>query len=347
MKCLKDIGKGDIRKILVVKTSSLGDIIHSFPALTVLNRIFPDAEIDFLVNTQFAGLLDYAPVKIHKVVLYDRKKIGSFRYCIPSGIKLARQLRREKYDLVIDFQGLFRSSIFAFLARAVHGACGFAVPREKVSAWFYRYKAECRCVHAVERNVELLNVLFNVNYRVPDVNIPQTNSVELPSGVPEKYTLLLPGARWASKCFPVSLFSEIAAALTANGRKVVLAGSRDEENACQRILENAGHDPDICNTAGKTDMRQLFELIRKADAVVCNDSGPLHIASVMNKKIFCFFGPTKPDRTGPWNYEAKVYQSAAECIGCLKRECPLETQLCYELDKNKIICDILNMEMSL
>ena len=132
MKCLKDIGKGDIRKILVVKTSSLGDIIHSFPALTVLNRIFPDAEIDFLVNTQFAGLLDYAPVKIHKVVLYDRKKIGSFRYCIPSGIKLARQLRREKYDLVIDFQGLFRSSIFAFLARAVHGACGFAVPREKV-----------------------------------------------------------------------------------------------------------------------------------------------------------------------------------------------------------------------
>ena len=345
--CSKGIDRDSVKSILVVKTSSLGDIIHSFPALVVLKKVFPDSEFDFLVNPQFSGLLDYSPVPIREKIIYDRKKIGSIKYCVPAGIKLIRELRKRKYDLVIDFQGLLRSSIFAFFAGAVQGACGFAEPREKVSKIFYRHKFVCGSLHAVDRNVELVNGLFGVNYRVPDVVVPENSAVSLPDGVPEKYTLLLPGARWESKCFPVSLFTDIAKELINNGRKVVLAGSRDEENACLRIAEECGGEENVYNTAGKTSMLQLFELIRKADAVVCNDSGPLHIASIMDKNIFCFFGPTNPAKTGPWNSKARVYKSSVECAGCLKRVCPLQKTACHELDKNKIISDILNTETGL
>ena len=345
MKCLRGIDRSAIRKVLVVKTSSLGDIIHSFPALVVLNKILPEAEIDFLINPQFADLLDYSPVPIRKKIIYERKKIGSLRYCLTSGVSLVRRLRKEKYDLVIDFQGLFRSSIFAFLAKAVYGACGFSEPREKVSRLFYRHTALCRSVHAVDRNVELLNGLFGTNYHVPAVDIPGNPDIEFPAGIPERYTLLLPGARWKSKCFPASLFSDIASALVSAGRKVVLAGSPDEEAVCLKIMENTACDSNIINTAGKTDISQLFELIRHAESVVCNDSGPLHIASVMNKNIFCFFGPTRAEKTGPWNIRARVYTSDIECAGCLKRECPLQNAPCHELDRNRIINDILSVEI--
>lgn len=346
MKESGEIKKADIRRVLVVKPSSLGDIIHVFPALEILRRILPDAEIDFLVNPKFAGLLDYSPVKISKKVLFEREKLGKIGSFISGSMQLRRELRRGNYDLVIDFQGLFRSAFFSFLAGAKLGVCGFASPRERISALFYRSKIKCTAVHAVEKNVELVNGIFNTAYRVPECDIPP-GSVELPAGIPERYTVLLPGARWNSKRFPVELFAQIAAALAAENRKVVLAGSPDEEPLCREISEACGNDANIVSCAGKTGMSELFELIRRADAVVCNDSGPLHIASVMNKKIFCFFGSTVPEKTGPWNSRAKIYGVDTGCRGCLKRECPHSEIYCHKIDVHQVIKDILNMELSL
>ena len=347
MKSSGSICKEDIRRILVVKPSSLGDIIHVFPALVVLKKIFPAAEIDFMVNPQFAGLLDYSPVKISRKIIFERKKLGTLRGFIPESVKLIRLLRRGKYDIVIDFQGLFRSAFFSFCAGASHGVCGFQNPREKAAALFCRHTYECRQVHAVERNVELLNGLFGVNYHVPECDIPINANVKLPSDIPEHYTVVLPGARWKSKQFPASLFAAIICPLLKAGREVVLAGSSDDEDICRRIVEMCGGGSGICNCAGKTGMSELFELIRNADAVVCNDSGPLHIASIMNKDIFCFFGPTQPEKTGPWNRRARVYRSDIACSGCLNRECPLKDAPCHRLDQEKIVNDMLNREFSL
>ena len=345
MKSSGNICKEDIHRILAVKPSSLGDIIHVFPALVVLKKIFPTAEIDFLVNPQFAGLLDYSPVQIRKKIIFERKKLATLRGFVPETLKLIKTLRHEKYDLVIDFQGLFRSGMFSFLARARYGVCGYMNPREQAAALFYRSQADCSSVHAVERNVELLNKLFSVNYHVSDCDNPVKSGVCLPEGTPERYTVILPGARWESKRFPVSLFSGIASSLVRAGRKVVLAGSPDELDICRRIIGECGNHPDISCCAGKTGMPELFELIRHADAVVCNDSGPLHIASIMNKDIFCFFGPTLPEKTGPWNRRARVYRSGIACSGCLKRECPLQETPCHGIDLKKVVNDMLNREL--
>ena len=346
MDSAKNICQEDIRRILVVKPSSLGDIIHVFPALVNLTKIFPDAEIDFLVNTQFAGLLDYSPVKIRKKVIFERKKLGTLRGFIPESIKLIKNLRREKYDLVIDFQGLFRSAIFSYFAKARFGVCGYENAREKSATVFYRYKESCSSIHAVERNAELLNRLFSVQYPVSECDIPAVASrAILPEGTPECYTIVLPGARWESKRFPISFFAQIILPLLEAGQKIVLAGSLDEEALCQKIIEACKNHQDIFCCAGKTDMSQLFELIRYSDAVVCNDSGPLHIASIMNKRIFCFFGSTVPDKTGPWNSRAKVYRKDIDCSGCLKRICPKKDIPCHGIDPQEVVNDILNREI--
>ena len=331
----------NISRILVVKPSSLGDIIHVFPALAVLKQILPDAEIDFMVNAQFADLLDHSPVPIRKKIIFERKKLGQFRYFLPETIKLIRTLRKERYHLVIDFQGLLRSSFFSFSAGAKYGVCGYANPREKLSALFYRKKAKCTRIHAVDRNVELVNAITGNDLTTPACRIPGKDTAEAPV---QGYLLMFPGARWESKRFPAELFADIAAAAIKDGRNVILAGSADEKQLCDQIIKLAGNAPGIRSVAGATTLSELFELVRNSSCVVCNDSGPLHIASILNKHLFAFFGSTDPDKTGPWNSAAKIYRNKTECSGCLKRVCPLKKTLCHDLDREAIIKDILNTE---
>ena len=264
---------------------------------------------------------------------------------MPETLNLIKNLRAEKYDLVVDFQGVLRSAFFAGCAKAKYGCAGFAVPREKASALFYRYKADVKAVHAVERNVELVNLLTGNDFAVPVCNIPQggCSKTELDK-LPEKFVLMLPGARWESKRFPETLFSSIASGLSRSGIATILAGSPDEIPHCEKILSGTGNDPLVTSLAGKTTFHDLFELTRRACAVVCNDSGPLHIASILNKEIFAFFGATRPDKTGPWNPNAHIYRLEIPCSGCLKRNCPQKETLCHKLDANKIAEDIINME---
>ena len=345
MGLLSTTESNSIQRILIVKPSSLGDIIHVFPALTNLAKHFPQAEFDFLINPQFSGILDFSPVAIRKKILFERKRLGKITTVLPEAIKLAKTLRQEKYDLVIDFKGLFRSAIFSCCAKARYGCAGFDAPREKISRIFYRFKAAVSSTHAVERNVELVNLLTGNNYPTPVCDIPERDyNAEILDALPEKFVLMLPGARWESKRFPESFFGEIAGHLSRNGISSILAGSSDEIPHCEKIISASNSDPNIISLAGKTSFKDLFELTRRAKAVVCNDSGPLHIASILNKEIFAFFGATNPDKTGPWNSNAHIYKLDLPCSGCLKRNCPIPETPCHKLDALQITNDIINVE---
>ena len=345
MGILSTAEQNSIHRILIVKPSSLGDIIHVFPALENLSKCFAGAEFDFLVNPSFAGILDFSPVPIRKKILFERKKLGRLFTVLPETLKLVKTLRSEKYDLVIDFQGLLRSAFFSGLAKAKYGCAGFAAPREKASTIFYRHKAKVDAVHAVERNVELVNLLTGKSFDTPVCDIPQRDhNKTVLDKLPEKFVLMLPGARWESKRFPEMLFASIACNLSKRGIASVLAGSPDEIPHCEKIISCTDKDPLVTSLAGKTTFADLFELTRRATAVVCNDSGPLHIASILNKEIFAFFGATRPDKTGPWNPNAHIYRLETPCSGCLKRNCPLEEPLCHKLDADQIAEDIINME---
>lgn len=328
-------------KILVIKPSSLGDIVHLFPALEVLKREFPDKELDFVVHPAFAGILDLSPFPVRRKILFDRKKLSSPLTFLPAFAALKRELRKEKYDLVIDFQGLFRSGLITFCARGAFKA-GFARPREKSAAWFYSRKYDVNMTqHAVPRYVELVNRICNTAYDVPECAVPQTENKEFQ--VPSPYVVLVPGARWESKKFPaqtfVRTFLEIRKHLP--GCAAVIAGAAGDRELAQAIMKDL---PDALDMTGKTTLTELAELMRRAGAVITNDSGPMHVAAAVKCPVYALFGPTSPELTGPWGKEHRIITNEeALCLNCMKRNCPAQQKyLCHRIDCEKLGTEIGN-----
>ena len=323
-------------RILVVKPSSLGDIIHLFPALARLHGAFPDAELDFMVHPAFAGALEYSPWRVSHRILFDREKLGSWSG-FPSGMRqLVSALRERRYDCVIDFQGLFRSAFFAHVAARRAPVVGFASPREPVARIFYTVAVRARGAHAVERNVELANHFFGDDLPVPDIPVPpMPERVAVPEGLPERYILLFPGARWRSKCFPPQLFAAAARRVIGRfpGLSVVISGGRDAEDAAQVLMREL--PPGTVDLCGKTTLPELFEVTRRAAGVFCNDSGPMHVAALMRRPLCAFFGATRPGATGPWGDRERcivVRNSGLGCLECMRRECRDGGYRCFDID---------------
>lgn len=332
----------NIERILIIKPSSFGDIVHLFPTLQLLNERLPGVSADFLIHPAFAPLLEFSPLPIRRKILFDRKALGKVTTFAKAAAALLRELRQEKYDLVIDYQGLFRSGLCTGLSRAKCKA-GAASPREKSANWFYNRRIISPPAHAVERYVRMTEALFN--WEKGDVPIPRlpvsaAGAAMLPE-LPPRYIVLLPGTRWESKRFPPALFRAIADELRRRdpGLHFVAAGSSSEAAIAGEIGSG------VLNLAGQTSLPGLFELLRGSCAVIGNDSGPLHAAAALQKPVFGFYGPTDPALTGPWGSTATAISTDAGCNGCLKRVCPLPETLCHQLNVNHV-CDIICNQIS-
>lgn len=335
----------NISNILVIKPSSLGDILHVFPALQILRDYYPEAELDFVVNPEFAPLLDFSPFPVRKRILFERKKLAAFSTAAGAFFSLIKQLRQRKYDLVIDFQGLFRSAFFAGISshkkRSVYG---FKTPREKISTLFYSRLAAVTGLHAVEKNVELANFAIGVNSGVPQPHVPideKFKSVLKP--LPQSCILLMPGARWESKCFPAELFAASAVNIHKEQKDVhfVIAGSPAEVPRALELKSYLPVDFPVTDLTGKTTLGELFALIEHAQAVVCNDSGPMHVAALLGTPVFAFFGPTDPVKTGPWAQGERVFSINCNCTKCMNKKCPLPEIVCHKVDPEAVSSAVL------
>lgn len=322
-------------RFLAIKPSSFGDIIHLFPALEVLKRNFPDAVLDFVVNPEFEPLLEFSPFPVENVIYFERRKLAKFSSCLTELIRLRKRLRQNKYDAVIDFQGLFRSGMCARMTGS-RLRCGFANPREAAAACFYNRKVAVKPMHAVERCVRLVEGIFDLPgsnaIEYPELPVSAAGKAELPE-LPAEYIVLLPGTRWESKQFPPALFAAVIRGVRERFPEMgfVIAGSKKEAVLGEVIGENS------INLAGKTSLPALFELLRNAKVVLGNDSGPLHAAAALRRPVFGFYGPTEPGLTGPWGKESQPLQKDVECAGCLKRICPLEKTLCHEISPETVV----------
>ena len=335
--------------ILIVKPSSLGDIIHVFPALELLRRRYPEAQTDWLVRPEFAEILDYSPLPVRRRILFERKKLACVRTFPGTFLRLVRELRQETYDLVIDFQGLFRSGFFAWSARRTGPVAGFAFPREKSARFFYgRRFAVPEKLHAIDRNVMLVNVLLHTADPVPEYDWPVLPAFAGHAPVPEGKTAIaiVPGARWASKQFPETLFAEVISRLRAArpGRFIFrIIGSAGEKEAERRIVELAGGGDDLVPLAGKTGLCEMAECMRTCGAVLCNDSGPMHAAAALRIPVVALFGPTRPELTGPYGEHCRVVRAEGlDCLGCMRRRCETLPPRCHALSADRIAEMILN-----
>lgn len=326
-------------KILIIKISSLGDIIHAFPAVTLIVETVKDARIDWLVNATYVPLLKYHK-DIESIISFPRRELASLRTFPSACRKLFHEIRRERYDIVIDMQGLLKSVLCARCARSGK-VVGFEKPRECLSTLFYDEVVSVSSkTHALERNIQLVSQIFNTPFRVPNLVLPKLEEFDCKAGALLKQSGIseddicigiAPGARWKTKCWPPAFYAAILKMLAFSfpDLKFLLLGDIFDLNSSKAIIgKNAS--PAIIQLAGKSGMGELVELIRRCCCLICNDSGPMHIAAALKVPVFAMFGPTDPQKTGPFGEGHSVFQAELECIKCLRKYCPQNNYLCHE-----------------
>ncbi len=343
----------DINKILIIKPSSLGDIFHSFAAIPLLQKAFPNATFDWFVRPEFKDAIAYCPVKINRIIDFPRTKLSKIKTFSKTFIQVRNDLRREKYDLIIDFQGLMRSAIFTSLSRSAE-TVGFANPKESLATLAYTHKVNIpeNCVHAVDRYIALSEAVTGLKASKQIPGLPQVDRFkESLERILKKYNIshddklmgIVPGARWESKCWPPDFFAETAGKFLKKhpDYKILIIGSPDDRNAAGEIIAKASNE-NIISIAGDTCIGEMVEAIRRCHFLISNDSGPIHIAAALHKTVFALFGPTDPAKTGPYGDFHYIFQQDMDCIKCLKRTCPINSYSCHDLDISGLLSKLNN-----
>lgn len=307
----------NIDKILIVKPSSLGDVVHSLPFLNVVKKRFPKAEIHWVIASGLEGLLEgHQMIDKLWIIHKDMWKKATYVNNTISEIKtLFKKLKNEKYDLVVDLQGLLRSGIIT-KATGAPVRIGLQEAREG-SRLFYTHKVKGgKDIHAVDRYLRIADYL---GCDIKDVQFPfpsySTSSLNLlmPS---EDYAVIIPSARWKTKVWPVKRFGKLASKLSL--KTFIVGGKGDIESADTIVSLSKGKSTSL---AGKTDLKELIEVIRHAQFVISNDSGPMHVAAALNIPVFAIFGPTDSRRTGPYGEGHVIIREDVTCAPCFKKKC--------------------------
>jgi heptosyltransferase-1 len=307
------------KKILIIKPSSLGDVVHSLPFLKSLNETFSDAEIHWVIAKGLEGLLENHPMikRVWIINKDDWKNLKTLERTIKEFRDLFSGLKKESYDIAIDLQGLFRSGIIAYMTGSSI-RIGFNSSREG-SSLFYTHKVESeRSIHAVDRYLKIASALGCVIGEI-SFPLPLVKEKDYIKDIKEKigdYVVLIPSARWKTKIWRAERFGELAQML--NMRSVIIGSNSDREIA--KKIEGLSSGKAI-SLAGRTDLKDIISLIRGGRFVVSNDTGPMHIAAALNKPVVAIFGPTSPERTGPYGKNHLIIRSLLPCSPCFKKRC--------------------------
>ncbi len=348
----------EFSRILLIKPSALGDVVHTLPVLVKLRARYPRAQIDWLITPENAEVVRYHPA-LSNVVLFARRdfsKRGRRWRAFVSFFDLLKQIRRAKYELIIDMHGQVRSAFFALISGA-RVRIGFDRPVKRgltVStehdlknipshgwrgaregswiAYTHRIPIPTLDVHAIDRYLWVAPLL-GLDDNPPDLTIhlsPQaTNKVNRlleEHGVPASKPLvvLVPGTIWETKHWTIEGFAGVARQFLQDGFAVALAGTTRDQQRCRQIAAAA---PGTCDLSGKTTPADLAALIRRAEVAVTNDSGSMHVAASLGKPMVSVFGPTNPVHIGPYERPESVVRVDLPCSPCNYRrlsQCPFD-----------------------
>lgn len=346
---MHSIATQPFKRILLIKPSAVGDVVHTLPVLVKLRQRYPEAQIDWLITPENADLVRHHPA-LSNVVLFDRRRLARFgrNWSATTGLfRLLSQIRRERYELVVDLHGQLRSAMFTLASGAPYRV-GFERTRE--GAWVsysHRIPLPTMEAHAVDRYLWLGQVLgfdasapdFTIHLpEMAEENVTRLLSKHRQLGRP--LAVLVPGTVWETKHWRSEGFAEVARELLGRGYAVVLAGSPKDRPRCQQAAELASG---ACDLSGKTTLAEMIALIRRAALCVTNDSGSMHIAVALDKPVVSIFGPTNPLRTGPYGRPLAVVQADIECSPCYLRKlsrCP-HNHLCMREVTSAMVLDRL------
>ena len=307
------------KNILIIKPSSLGDIVLTLPALSALRRSFPDAKISWLIRPEFAPLLDNHP-HLDNIIHFDRKFLGKAWYnprAFAALLSLIHKLRRpcsaealregeSKFDLVIDLQGLFRTASLAWLS-GCKKRFGMTTAREFAHI-FYTHKLaqDQSCIHLVDYYLKIAQAAGAADLSVEFIlNIDRTAADSVRRLLtehkinPDNYAVIVPGSAHSDKCWPTERFAALAEKISSQfGFSIVATGTQAEKSVVETLRRKTSVR--LTNLAGLTNLRELTALIKSARLVVSNDTGPGHIAAALGVPVVLIFGRSNPARVAPY-----------------------------------------------
>lgn len=307
-----------MRKFLIVRLGSLGDIIHAVPAAAALRKAFPQASIDWLVDVRHGDLLELVPV-VDRRISVNTSSAGSISSALG-------EVRRAQYDVALDLQGLLKSGVLARLSGASR-VIGFPADllREKAARFFYTETAGDAEPHVIDKNLSMLKA---VGVRMPEVEFPLEDrnpraaaEARRRLGIAEgqKFAVLNPGAAWPNKRWPPVYFAEVSRELARRYglRSLVLWGPGEEQIANTVVAASDG----TAAASPATSVADLVSLIKAAALMISGDTGPIHIAGAVATPLVGIFGPTDPQRNGPWAEDDLVVSRYRSCACHYQRQC--------------------------
>ncbi|MGO8700074.1 MAG: lipopolysaccharide heptosyltransferase II [Limisphaerales bacterium] len=322
-------------KILILKPSSLGDVIHALPVLRLLKKHQPESRIYWWLDVNLAPLLEKDP-DISGLFRFQRRRWAA-PHRWPELAASVRAMRRERFDLAIDLQGLARSGMFGWLANAGL-TVGLDNPREgeREGARAMYDLTPPRALpgtHAVDRYMAVLPVLgvpLDWNFEWLPVRHEAAQSIEQkwsPQAGGARWVVLLPGGRWNNKRWPAPNFVTVVKGLEEiSDLRFVILGSKDERALGETIAAAAPRR--ALNLSGATTLDEMIEWIRLSALTITNDTGPMHAAAAMNRPVLALFGPTNLWNTGPYRQLANVLQETRlPCVPCQKSRCAYDEPL--------------------
>ncbi len=368
-----DLRGRSFERILLIKPSAVGDVIHTLPVLAKLRGRYPHAQIDWLLTPPIAELVRHHPALSH-TLLFPRQEIarlGQLRGAAASLFRLLAAVRGNGYDLVIDLHGQFRSAALT-LASGARVRVGFDRPRRDVwdrpgrrlveeayrhgwtgareGAWLaytHRIPIPTLDVHAVDRYL-WLGPLLGLDDGPPEFHVPVPAAAEARfadllrvEGVADgPLAVLVPGTTWQTKHWRPEGFAAVGRHLLRTGRAVVLAGSANEAPLCRAVAADC---PGAHNLCGRTTLSELAALLRRSAVCVSNDSGSMHLAAALGRPVVSVFGPTDPLWVGPYGQPGGVVRADLPCAPCYRRrlkDCPNAHACMSEVHADRVIARV-------
>ncbi|VAX39217.1 ADP-heptose--lipooligosaccharide heptosyltransferase II [hydrothermal vent metagenome] len=318
-----DLENVDAERICIIKPSALGDIVQTLPLLSVLHERFPRAQVDWVVSSQLANILEDHPL-LHRLHLYNRK--GGAK----ESFNLLRQLRKERFDLVFDLQGLLRSAVMT-LATGASKRIGLETAREGSRfACHQIIEKTSRDIPAYARYWRVAEALGMAHLQ-PNTIVP-VREEETFWATRQLSTLSTPcmaihaGAQWKTKRLPVEKFAAVASRLSREqDYSILIIGGPSETEITSKLetlIKKMSPSARVLNLSGQTTLKQLAALLSQVTFLLSNDSGPMHLAAGLGKPVVGVFTCTSPHRSGPAGSGHELIASQLPCAASYKKNCP-------------------------
>lgn len=331
-----------IERLLIVRLSAMGDVIHTLPAAYALREAYPNASIGWLIEERWAELL-CAPGAPHRGPRSPQRPLADWVHTVnltgwPKSLGTIATLqqiatvwndvRSARYEIAVDLQGAIRSALLARWSGAgiVYGA---AEPRESPASLWYTRTVVARGVHVIDQNVSVAEAVAQQKMKISRVEFPRDPAAEAridarlsEQGITD-FAILNPGAGWGAKRWPAERYGQVAGKLACEGVRSIVNYGPGEESLARRV--------EAASIGGaramKCSITELIALTRRARLFVGGDTGPMHLAAALGVPVVAIFGPTDPARNGPYGTRSAVLRSPASSTSHARRSQPDEGML--------------------